>query len=94
MGGYATMTSKGQLTIPKNVRDELGLKPGDKIVLTVVDDYIIGTPKNRNFSDLAGILGDPPGGPATLGEIDLAVREAVGRDVSRSAELKKQDDAA
>ena len=27
----ATMTSKGQLTVPKAVRDRLGLKPGDKV---------------------------------------------------------------
>lgn len=27
----ATMTSIGQLTVPKGLRDRLGLKPGDKI---------------------------------------------------------------
>ena len=30
----ATMTSKGQLTVPKEIRDRLGLKPGDKVELT------------------------------------------------------------
>ncbi len=28
MGGFSTMTSKGQLTIPKDVRDQLGIEPG------------------------------------------------------------------
>ena len=29
----ATMTSKGQLTVPKEIRDRLGLRPGDKVEL-------------------------------------------------------------
>ncbi|TPK77483.1 AbrB/MazE/SpoVT family DNA-binding domain-containing protein [Mesorhizobium sp. B2-4-15] len=81
MGAYASLTSKGQLTIPKDVRDALSLKTGDMIAWTVVGGYLIGTPRNLDFADLAGFLGDPPGGPASLEEIDAAVREAVGRHV-------------
>lgn len=77
MSAEATLTSKGQLTIPKDVRDMLALKPGDTIAWTVVDNHLVGTPRNLAFSDLAGLLGDPPGGPATLEEIDAAVRDAV-----------------
>jgi len=94
MGDFATMTSKGQLTIPKDVREELGLKAGDKIALTIVDNHIVGTPRNLTFADLAGMLGDPPGGPATIEEIDAAVREAVGRHVVDTADHKKRKDAA
>ncbi|WP_245525124.1 AbrB/MazE/SpoVT family DNA-binding domain-containing protein [Mesorhizobium sp. M8A.F.Ca.ET.165.01.1.1] len=81
MGAYASLTSKGQLTIPKDVRDALSLKAGDMIAWTVVDGYLIGTPRNLDFADLAGFLGDPPDGPASLEEIDAAVRDAVGRHV-------------
>ncbi|MER8484849.1 AbrB/MazE/SpoVT family DNA-binding domain-containing protein [Mesorhizobium sp. M1322] len=81
MGGYAGLTSRGQLTIPKKVRDELSLKAGDTIGWTVMDGLLIGTPRNLEFADLAGFLGDPPGGPATLKEIDAVVRDAVGRHV-------------
>ena len=94
MSGFATMTSKGQLTIPKDVREKLALKAGDKIALTVVDDHIVGTPRNRKFAELAGILGDPPGGPATIEEIDTAVREAVGRHVGGAPTGKTHEDAA
>lgn len=89
MGAYASLTSKGQLTIPKDVRDALSLKTGDMIAWTVVDGYLIGTPRNLDFSDLAGFLGDPPGGPASLEEIDAAVRDAVGRHVTGA---KPRDD--
>jgi antitoxin PrlF len=33
-----TLTSKGQLTIPKSVRDRLGLKRGDKVEVRVLDE--------------------------------------------------------
>lgn len=82
MGGHATLTSKGQLTIPKDVRDALTLKPGDTIAWTVIDGHLIGTPRNIDFDDIAGFLGDPPGGRATIEEIDVAVRDAVGRHVT------------
>lgn len=78
MGADANLTSKGQMTIPKHVRDALSLKAGDKVALTVMDGRLIGTPRNLEFADLAGFLGDPFGGPATLEEVDAAVRDAVG----------------
>ncbi|MBN9253939.1 MULTISPECIES: AbrB/MazE/SpoVT family DNA-binding domain-containing protein [unclassified Mesorhizobium] len=79
MGAHASLTSKGQLTIPKDVRDALSLKAGDTIAWTVVGGCLVGTPRNLEFADLAGFLGDPRGGPASLEEIDAAVRDAVGR---------------
>ncbi len=39
-----TITKKGQVTIPREVREKLGLKPGDRIVFTVEDGRIIGIP--------------------------------------------------
>jgi AbrB family looped-hinge helix DNA binding protein len=34
----ATITAKGQTTIPKSVRDRLHLKPGDRVEFVVRDD--------------------------------------------------------
>jgi antitoxin PrlF len=94
MGAYASLTSKGQLTIPKDVRDALSLKTGDMIAWTVVDGYLVGTPRNLEFADLAGFLGDPPGGPASLEEIDIAVRDAVGRHVVGDKPQSEQEGGA
>lgn len=50
---FATMTSKGQTTIPKTVRDATGLQAGDKMHFTVLEDgTILVRVKNRSIRDL------------------------------------------
>jgi AbrB family looped-hinge helix DNA binding protein len=36
MTAAATLTSKGQTTIPKEIRDSLGMKPGDRMTFTLM----------------------------------------------------------
>ena len=51
---FATVTSKGQTTIPKDVRVAANLNPGDRIHFTVLDDgTIIVRVKNRTLRDIA-----------------------------------------
>jgi AbrB family looped-hinge helix DNA binding protein len=53
----ATLTSKGQVTIPKQVRQELGLKPGDRVTFTVMPDgTAIMRAKTGSIKELAGVL--------------------------------------
>lgn len=37
----AKITSKGQITIPKDIRDKLNLRPGDKVIFIEEDGKII-----------------------------------------------------
>ena len=84
MGAYTTMTSKGQLTIPKEVRDELNLRTGTRFYVYVRNGDVIALPKNKSISDLAGILGKPPAGSgATLQDFDDAVGQALADDDER-----------
>ncbi|GAB3455803.1 hypothetical protein GCM10027321_08910 [Massilia terrae] len=47
----------GQVTIPKAVREKLGIKPGDRVVLTVAPDgAIILRVKTGSILDLGGVL--------------------------------------
>ena len=51
---FATVTSKGQTTIPKDVRTAARLKSGDRIHFTVLEDgTIIVRVKNRSIRDIA-----------------------------------------
>ena len=84
MGAFTTMTSKGQVTIPKGLRDQINLTTGTRIYMTVEDGKLIGSPKNRTMADLAGILGKPPrGAGASLEDLDKAVGKFVGDDDER-----------
>jgi AbrB family looped-hinge helix DNA binding protein len=56
----AKLTSKGQLTVPKAVRDTLELKPGDQVLFRVEDNRAIMA-RTRNFLELAGSVPVPPG---------------------------------
>ena len=56
MGWELTLSSKGQLTIPKDLREALDVRAGDQFLFTVVDGALVITPKNIDFSDLAGLL--------------------------------------
>jgi AbrB family looped-hinge helix DNA binding protein len=57
---YSTITSKGQVTIPVEVREKLELSPGSKIEFIVVDEYIVVIPINKSVGELKGILPKPP----------------------------------
>ena len=51
----ATLTSKGQITIPKEIRDSLGLKPKDRLNFTLLNDgTVIMRVKNKSILDLVG----------------------------------------
>lgn len=84
MGAYTTMTSKGQLTIPKDVRDALKLDAGTRFYVTERNGQVVALPKNRRVADLAGILGIPPAGSgASLDDIDDAIGQFLGEDDER-----------
>lgn len=52
----STLTTKGQITIPKEVRDRLGVREGDRVVFQFDEqDRLILRPEPRD--PLKGILG-------------------------------------
>jgi AbrB family looped-hinge helix DNA binding protein len=53
---FATVSSKGQITLPAASRRRLGIKARDRVAIEVVDDAIVIRPV-PDFFDLEGFLG-------------------------------------
>ncbi len=57
MQNEATLTSKGQTTIPKEIRDSLAMKAGDRMTFTLMPDgTVVMRVKRRSVAELAGAL--------------------------------------
>ncbi len=57
MSADSTLTSKGQTTIPKDIRDNLGMKAGDRMTFTMLPDgTVLMRVKNKSLMNLAGSL--------------------------------------
>jgi AbrB family looped-hinge helix DNA binding protein len=70
----ATVTSKGQITIPKEVREELGLRVGDRVAFRVLEDgRAIVEPETIDLRELKGAL-KPKRTGVTLADIEAAIR--------------------
>lgn len=59
----ATLTSKGQLTVPKEVRDALGAGPGSKLLITVNPEgkATLEVVHVESLVELGGSVPLPPG---------------------------------
>lgn len=76
----ATLTSKGQTTIPKEIRDLLGIGPGDKLDFVVESDgRVILRPATLDVRQLRGLLKRSRRKTVTLEEMDKAIAAGVAR---------------
>lgn len=77
----ATITSKGQITIPLRVREKLGLQPGDRIEFVEVDEGNFQLiPATRSIKELEGRYQGKVSRPVSIEEMNAAIaRRASGR---------------
>jgi len=74
----ATLTTKGQLTIPKKIRESLKLHTGDKIEIIVTDKReAIIRPISKKVDDIFCKLHKPGRKAVTLEAIDDAIRNRM-----------------
>lgn len=56
----AAVTSKGQITIPTDIRKAMGLKTKDRVVFTVLPDgTTVMRAKTKSIAELKGVLKNP-----------------------------------
>jgi len=75
------VTSKGQATIPKEIRDQLGLKPGDRVAFIRRGNWVILYPVKGTLLDLRGSI-KPRSRPEDLEEVRREVKERVAERVA------------
>jgi len=76
----ATLTSKGQITLPRQVRQHLGVETGDAV------DFVIGADGEVRVrvgeievTELKGLFKQPGRRPVTVDEMDAAIRRVQSR---------------
>jgi antitoxin PrlF len=80
---FGTLTSKGQTTVPAEVRDLLNLRQGDRIRYVISGDRVYIRVKNKRIADLAGLLHDENRKPVSVEEMDEAIGEYLVDDDKR-----------
>lgn len=71
----ATLTSKGQITVPKQIRERLNIRPGDRIHFFVEDDGTVTfMPAKSDVRELKGIL-PKPRNPVSIEAMNSAIAE-------------------
>lgn len=74
----ATVTSKGQITIPKAVRSQLRLQAGDRVAFALRDDSeAVMTPISKSVDDVFGKLYDKAQRALSVEDMNRAVAERV-----------------
>jgi AbrB family looped-hinge helix DNA binding protein len=78
MSTTATVSDKGQVTLPKALRDRLGIHAGSRLAFRVAADGSLNVQVLAKGSDaLFGLLAKPGEAARSLGDMDAAITEAV-----------------
>jgi len=73
----ATLTSKGQITLPKQVRELLRVSTGDTVEFVIGPDSEVRVRAGDvDVSDLKGLLHRPGRRPVSLDQMDAAIQRA------------------
>jgi len=74
---HSILTSKGQITIPKVVRNKLNLKTGDKLDFKIKDDVVILVPVSKTVDDVFGILSRDNRKEYSIAEINDLLKKKI-----------------
>jgi antitoxin PrlF len=81
----STVTNKGQVTIPKTIRDLLAISAGTLIDFEVqLDNTLKARVLTRGATGLFGLIARPGESARSLDEIDAGIAEAVTQRAQRA----------
>ena len=80
----STVTSKGQVTIPKEIRESLRIGPGDRLTFVVRADGVVELrPETTDLNSLYGVLRHK-GRAITIERMNRDIGDAAADSVGRS----------
>jgi antitoxin PrlF len=74
----STLTSKGQITLPKDIREHLGVEAGDRLNFEIRDGAVVVEPETIDITTLRGIV-KKRGKGVSLAAMDEAIRRGASR---------------
>ena len=74
----STVTSKGQITLPKEIRDHLGLETGDRVSFEIRDGAVYVEAETIDVRTLRGVV-NRRGRNVTIEAMDEAIRRGAAR---------------
>jgi AbrB family looped-hinge helix DNA binding protein len=79
----SVITRKGQVTIPKEIRNHLKAKEGERVVFVLRGDEVVLKVARGNILDLKGSV-KPKERPENTGLVRQSVKRAVGKRIARN----------
>ncbi len=73
----STVTSKGQITLPRDVRQRLGLEVGDKVDFVAIEGGFKLVPLRKEVHSLKGRFQGRVNRPVTLEEMDSVIAQSA-----------------
>jgi len=84
MGIESKITTKGQTTIPAEVREYLKIGAGDRLGYEFVDGKVMLVPKNKSALEFAGALHVPDRKTVSVEAMNEALDEGIAERFERS----------
>lgn len=91
----STLTTRGRTTIPKPIREVLGLQPGDRVEFTLHGDRVLLRRAGADLSALDGMLDRSGQEPVSTEDVNDAMGKATSEDsgaFGTGGETKTGDD--
>jgi len=78
----ATITDKGQVTIPVAIRDILNLQPSSRLIFSIEEERIIAQPIKTDLLSLYGSIKTKNRRPVDLRKIRQVIRKKIGENAA------------